>query len=80
MYVYQKSTKKASNPLHCKGWRIFQFLGRLPAVYHINFLMLKEDVSWIFSRFLQSKNPRKGRDTGVAGLRGSKTSKFLGKT
>ena len=78
--VYQKSTKKAPNRLYCSRLGDFHILGRLPSFYHLNFFTSNSPVFRISSPFLQPSAPRKERDTGVAGRKRSKTSKYLGKT
>ena len=56
-HVYQKSTKKAVNPLGYRGLTAFQFLGRLPDVYHSHFLMPKEGFSVVSSQVFALFNP-----------------------
>lgn len=77
--VYQMSTKKDAKLLYRRGWRLFQFLGRLPDVYQFNFFISKAAVFWISFRFLQSQNLRKWRDTSLFFGGEEKSLKNLGK-
>ena len=47
--VYQKSTKKAVNPLERKGLAAFYISGRLPDVYQFNFFTPKQGIFMVSS-------------------------------
>ena len=65
--VYQKSTEPSPDYLHRRWSGEVFFLGGLPLVYRCNFLTHNRRIFSDFLRFLQRLEPRKYRDTGVAG-------------
>ena len=65
--VYQKSTETSPDYLHRRWSGEVSFSGGLPSVYRRNFLTHSSRIFPDFLRFLQRPEPRKYRDTGVAG-------------
>ena len=58
--VYQKSTKKALNPLRRRGLGAFHILGHLPNVYQFHFFTSKATFFRISSCFPQLPHPTQG--------------------
>ena len=65
--VYQTSTKTPGSSLSHRELSGVCIFGRLPSVYRRNFLTHNIRIFPNFLRFLQRSEPRKYRDTGVAG-------------